>query len=283
MTEDRFGIGWRPELAAGIFANLDHIEVVEVIADDYFGNSKRRLSPLRTLAAQVPLLLHGVTMGLASTVPVDERRLGAMARLVDAVRPEGWSEHLAFVRGGGVEIGHLAAPPRSTQTLEGASRNFQRAKQIVGLVPSMENVATLVDPPASKMEESAWLAAFATETNAPLLLDLHNLYANAVNFGVDPYAALARLPLERVSTIHLSGGHWIDEPTREDKPNRRLLDDHVHDVPDPVFGLLTAVAASTKQPFTVILERDGRYPPFSQLLAQLGSAREAVAAGRRIQ
>jgi uncharacterized protein (UPF0276 family) len=60
---DRIGLGWRPELAAGTLANLDRIDVVEVVADDCFNSSSRDLRALRTLAAQVPVTLHGLSMG----------------------------------------------------------------------------------------------------------------------------------------------------------------------------------------------------------------------------
>src|SRR5262245_3063190 len=70
----RVGIGWRPELAAGIFAHLDEIDVVEVIADNYFKASRRELDALRGLAEQVPVYLHGVGLGLASSFPVEAAR-----------------------------------------------------------------------------------------------------------------------------------------------------------------------------------------------------------------
>ena len=101
MMSDRIGIGWRPELAAGIVSHLDRIDVIEVIADDYFDAPRRKLRALRTLAAQAPVVLHGVSLGLGSSVKVERRRLDRMARVVNEVQPEFWSEHLAFVRGGG--------------------------------------------------------------------------------------------------------------------------------------------------------------------------------------
>ncbi len=132
---DRFGIGWRPELAAGILANLDRIDVVEVIAEEWFAASRREVRALETLAAQVPVVLHGVSLGLASAAPAQRPRLEAMARLVERVRPWFWSEHLAFVRGGGVEIGHLAAPPRCAATVQGALVNLELAASVVGTAP----------------------------------------------------------------------------------------------------------------------------------------------------
>ena len=82
--------------------------------------------------------------------------------------------------------------------------------------------------------------------------------------------------------MHIAGGRWIPCP-EGDPPSRRLLDDHLHDVPDPVFDLLEALAARAPRPLTVVLEQDGRYPPFSHLLGQLDRARAAVSRGRARQ
>jgi len=276
MRPDRVGLGWRPELAATILTHLEQIDLVEVIADDWFGAGRRELRALRTLGAQVPVVLHGVSLGLASSTPVDLGRLDAMARVVEHALPELWSEHLAFVRGGGREIGHLAAPPRNAATIEGTCANLDRARRIVGSAPLLENVATLIDPPGSDRDEAAFVAGVAEAANTELLLDLHNLHANAVNFGFDAVAFLDALPLERVRTVHLAGGKWISASSGE----RRLLDDHLHDVPEPVFALLEELAVRAPHPLTVVLERDGNYPAADLLLDELGRARHALATGR---
>jgi uncharacterized protein len=275
MNADRFGLGWRPRLAAGILANLDRIDIVEVIADDYFRVPRQERRPLQTLAVQVPVTLHGVSLGLASAVPVETKRLDDIARLCSEVMPEFWSEHLAFVRGGGIEIGHLAAPPRTEATIEGALANLARAKQIAGVAPQVENVATLIDPPGSDRDEASWLSGVVRNSESKLLLDLHNLHANALNFSFDAKGFLARIPVERIATIHLAGGKWIGRNGAQ-----RLLDDHLHDVPDPVYELLEEVAARALQPLTIILERDGNFPSIESLLAQLDRARQAVSRGR---
>src|SRR5688500_17041549 len=155
---DRFGLGSRAKLAPGILSTLDRIDIVEVIADDYFRAPHRERRALRTLGAQTPVTLHGVSLGMASSVPVETKRLDEMARLCDEVSPVSWSEHLAFVRGGGIEIGHLAAPPRSAATVDGAIANLRRAREIVGVSPQMENVATLIDPPGRDRDEATWVS-----------------------------------------------------------------------------------------------------------------------------
>jgi uncharacterized protein (UPF0276 family) len=274
-VRDRFGLGWRSRLALGILSNLDRIDLVEVIADDFFRAPRRERRALRTLAAQIPITLHGVTLGLASSVSVETKRLDQMARLCDEVKPVSWSEHLAFVRGGGIEIGHLAAPPRTAATIEGAISNLRRARAVVGVAPQVENVATLIEPPGSDRHEAAWISEIIRNSESDLLLDLHNLYANSLNFKFDPVDFISRIPPEQITSIHLAGGRWIG---RAEAP--RLLDDHRHDVPDPVYDLLEEVATRVPHALTVVLERDGNFPPIEWLIDQLDCARRAVARGR---
>ncbi len=155
---DRVGLAWRDELAAQIMLHLDRIDHVEIIAEREWSASRRRLDALRDLTRQVPVSLHGVSLGLVSSGNVSEERLERMARLVERVEPDHWSEHLAFVRAGGFEIGHLAAAPYATQTLDGALRNLERAREVVGSMPQLENIATLLTPPGSCWTECEFIS-----------------------------------------------------------------------------------------------------------------------------
>ena len=268
---DRVGLGWREELSMAMLERLGELDVIEVIAEDWLHAGPRESAALADLAASCPLLLHGVALGLASCEAVEARRLDRLARLVERVRPAAWSEHLAFVRAGGVEIGHLAAPPRSAASVEGTFANIARARRVVGSLPCLENIATLIDPPGSTLDEAAWTRAILCGAGAPMLLDLHNLYANALNFGRAPFALLRSMPLERVEMVHLSGGRWLGP---------RLLDDHLHDPPPEVYALLEDLGRLAPRPLSVIIERDGNYPDFEHLMAQVRLAKAALARGR---
>ena len=274
--QDLVGMGWRPDLATGILSNLDRIDVLEVIAEDFYETSAG-ISALKSLARQVPVTIHGVSLGMASVSPVDRKRLEKMARLVDRVQPESWSEHLAIVRAGEIEIGHLAAPPMTSDTVENTAANLATARELVGMSPLMENIATLIYPPASDLDEPEWLSDTMIAADGELLLDLHNLFANSMNFGRDPMEFLGRLPMDRIHGVHISGGQWIDTG---EAGEHRILDDHRHDPPGPVYELLVALAAQCPNRLTVILERDGDYPPMEHLLAQLDRTRTALKRGR---
>ncbi len=261
----RYGLGWRTELGAAIFANLEALDVVEVMAEDFFEATKAQKRALRFLRDHVTVVVHATSLGLASTEPVDRAKLDAVARVVEWLEPESWSEHLAFVRGGGVEIGHLAAPPRNDATLAGLVRNVESARRAVGLKPLLENVASLLEPPLCTHDEGAWLHAVLEATSCELLLDLHNLHANAVNFGFDARAVVESLPSDAIGAVHLAGGKRIERG--------RLLDDHKHPVPNEVFALLAHVRNDAT---TVVIERDGEYPAFDELLEELDRARRVV-------
>ena len=273
---DRFGITWHPSMAASIHAHLDRLDVIEVIPEGRFLDSRRARRALRDLARTVPVSIHGVSLGLATAAAIDTRRLDSFARLVGEVQPESWSEHLAFVRAGGVELGHLGAPPRTAITVEATAEHIDLAQRLVGSYPRVENIATPLEPPGSVMSEAAWLIETLNASPADLLLDVHNLYANGVNFGFDPERVLRSLPLERVRAIHIAGGVDVPDPSG----GVRRVDDHLHDVPDPVYTLLEIVGQLVPHSLDVVLERDGALPAFEQMLSQVEVARAALARGR---
>lgn len=258
----KYGLGWRAPIGAAIFANVEQIDVVEIMAEDFFAATKAEKRALRFLREHVTVVLHATCLGLASTENVDRKKLDPVARVVGWLEPEVWSEHLAFVRGGGIEVGHLAAPPRNDATLAGLVRNVELATRVVGSKPLLENVASLVEPPHCAYDEGAWLHAVLEATRCDLLLDLHNVHANGVNFGFSARDVVISLPMHRVKAVHLAGGKRIER--------NRLLDDHKHAVPDEVFALLAHVVNDDAM---VILERDGEYPAFEELLDELARAR----------
>lgn len=275
MMQDRFGLTWHPSIAAGVLAHLDRIDLVEVIPEGRFLESRRARRALRRLTRTLPVSIHGVSLGLATVAPIEPRRLELLARLVGDVEPESWSEHLAFVRAGGIELGHLAAPPRTALSVEAVADHVEQARKAIGTYPSLENVATPIDPPGSDRAEMTWLLDVLNASPAGLLLDLHNLYANGTNFGVDPAEMLRACPVDRVRTIHIAGGVNVHASGEV-----RVIDDHLHDVPDPVYDLLEIVGERVPHPVDIVLERDGAFPPIDTLLAELDRARAALARGR---
>ncbi|HMY69318.1 MAG TPA: DUF692 family protein [Leptospiraceae bacterium] len=272
-TEVRIGLGWRNEISSAILKHLDRIEILEVIIDDYLDFSRKDIQLLKFISSQSPVTLHGIELGLASTIPIEEKRLARFAKLIHLIRPEYWSEHIAFVRGLGVELHHLGAPPRNLNTFEGLLANLEKTEKIIGISPSMENPASPVDPPGSRFTHTEWIQKISETVENRILLDLHNLYADSVNFGFDPKQFILSIPHGKIGTVHIAGGRRI---------GNTVLDTHRHSVPEQVYELLEFTSSVHRNGFDVILERDGNYPEFSQILNELQRARESVQRGRSI-
>lgn len=274
--EDRVGLGWRPEIGIGILEQLDEIDIIEVVAENCTYLSNSELKVFNRLSSQVDIVVHAVSLGLASTYAVSSKHLEAVARVVAAIEPEAWSEHLAFVRTPERELGHLAAPPWSEEIVENTLINIQVATKRIGSLPHLENIATLYHPIGSTMSEADWTTAVIKGARTKLLIDLENIYANSRNFKTDWLSEMLKFPLEEVEYVHIAGGHEVT-----DEVGQYFLDDHLHPVAKEVYTMLEELALRVSQPLTVILERDGNYPEFEQTKNELLEARKALARGRK--
>ncbi|XXX79859.1 DUF692 domain-containing protein [Sorangium sp. So ce134] len=260
----RVGVGFRPELAADLLAAPSAVDFVEVVAEACFASPAARREA-SAIARIWPVVPHGVKLSLGSAEGVDldrARRLGALCRELAAPVV---SEHVAFVRGGGREIGHLTALPYTSEAARVVARNVAAARRALPDIPLLlENAARTLRFPDDALDEGSFYAEVAARTGCDLLLDVGNVYANAVNAGVDPGALARSYPLERVAMIHVAGGAL---------EHGFYFDTHAHPVPEPVFALLADVLAATG-PVPILLERDGGFPPFADLAAEIATARE---------
>jgi uncharacterized protein (UPF0276 family) len=168
------------------------------------GGCRAPLDQLRERGVQV--VPHGVTLSLGSAEPPDRGRVARLGKLARRVGAPLVSEHLAFVRGGGVEMGHLLPLPRTREVLDIVVANVRAAKEALPVPLAVENIAALFDWPGAEMDEATFLAQVLERADVLLLLDVANLYANALNRGEDPLAFLDGLPLERIAYTHVAGG-----------------------------------------------------------------------------
>jgi uncharacterized protein (UPF0276 family) len=262
------GIGWRPEIDLTV-ERLPGVDFVEVIAESIRGE-RLPASLLALRARGVPVLPHGVSLSLGGADPPQRDRLDHLAACVRALDAPLVSEHIAFVRSGGWEAGHLLPVPRTREALDVLVANVRAAQAVLRVPLALENVAALLSWPDDDMTDGEFLAELVDRTGVRLLLDLANLHTNQVNLGLDPLAALDRLPLDAVAYLHVAGGLLKDGLWH---------DTHTRPVPAPVLALLTAVRQRAAVP-GVLLERDGDYPTDAALAVELSAIREAFTGAR---
>jgi hypothetical protein len=268
MKQLGLGIGWRPPLALAI-DRFPELGFVEVMADDLDPRGPLPAAIENLRARRIPIVPHGVALSLGSADPPDGRRLADLARLAERLDAPLVSEHLAFVRGGGIEVGHLLPLPRTRECLDIVVANVRAAKKALPVPLAVENIATLVAWPHAEMDEATFLAELLDRADVGLLLDVENVYANARNHGDDPAAFFDRLPLERLAYVHVGGG--VDRGSF-------YHDTHAHPVPDPVLALLEELAARVLIP-GVLLERDDDFPSTTELFGEMAAIARAWARG----
>lgn len=262
------GIGWRRELALFIDRASD-VGFVEVLAEHLPSSGRLPVALEQLRERGVPVVLHGVSLGLGSAEPPDSRRLERLARLAEQLGAVCVSEHLAFVRAGGVESGHLLPVQRTEEALEVLAENVRLAEAALPVPLALENVASLFEWPDPAFSEAALLSGVLARTGVSLLLDVANLHAQALNHGTDTAAVLAAVPRERLAYVHVAGGVQRDG---------LYHDTHAHPLPRGPLELLEALA-SRLGPVPVMLERDDRFPPPAELASELDALRAALTRG----
>ncbi|MFD9940926.1 DUF692 family multinuclear iron-containing protein [Nonomuraea sp. NPDC059023] len=262
------GIGWRSEIDLTV-ERMAGVSFVEVIAENIRPAAGLPES-LRVLRGRgLPVVPHGVGLGVGGAQPPSPERLAHLAACAQALDSPLVSEHLAFVRAGGVEAGHLLPVPRTREALDVIADNVRRAQDALPVPLALENVAAIFGWPEDELTDGEFLAELVERTGVYLLIDVANLYTNQVNLGLSAVAALDALPLSQIAYVHVAGGHehggiWHDT--------------HTASVPQEVLDILTELCARVTPP-GVLLEWDDDYPSDAALAGELDRVRTAMSLG----
>ena len=262
-----FGLGLRRAHYARASDPGDDVEWFEVITENFLvaGGNPRRV--LREARAHRPIALHGVSLSIGSTDPLDEAYLGEVAALCAELEPAIVSDHLCWSSLGGHTVHDLWPVPYTEEALAHVAARVAHVQDRLGRRILLENPSTYVELAGAELGEAAFLAELARRADCGLLLDLNNVWVSCQNHGWDPDAYLAAIPGERIGYVHLAGH------VRE---GALLIDTHDQPVCDEVWALY-ARAARRFGPLATLLERDDHIPPYDELVAELGRAREAAA------
>lgn len=260
------GLGFRTPLRGEIFRYRPEIDFLEITIDHYLDAPRRKLEELELLQEHFRLIPHGLNLSLGGAEGADEAYLEKVAAVVEKIDPPWWSEHIAFTRAGGVEIGHLAPLPRNREALDALAANIERVRRVVPTPLILENITTTIDLPGSTMTEAEFLSALCGETGCGLLLDLANLWINAQRLGRDAAADLSEIldaAGAAVVQLHIVG---------PELQGREWVDSHGQAVTPAIWELFRITAGRTEVR-GAILERDQQFPDFAELLDELRQGR----------
>jgi hypothetical protein len=244
-----------------------------VISENYMVKGGRPLHILERVRRDYPLVLHGVSLSIGSTDPLDRGYLDRLRDLVARIEPAWVSDHLCWTFIGGHNSHDLLPLPYTEETLHHVVSRLGRVQNHLGRRIALENASTYLRFAGSSIPEWEFLGEVAHRADCGILLDVNNVYVSSVNHGFDPEKYLAGIPPERVWEIHLAG--------HTDRGSH-LLDTHSARVCDEVWELYR-FASRRIGAVASLVEWDENIPDWETLEAESGRARaaqrEVLAAG----
>lgn len=264
------GIGLRTAHYAEVLETNPPVDWFEVISDNFMvpGGNPRRV--LRAVRERWPVVLHGVSLSLGSTDPLDARYLDDLAALAREIEPAVVSDHLCWGSHGGAYAHDLLPLPFTKEALAHVAERVLRVQDRLQRQILVENVSSYVAFTQSTMTEWEFLAGLAARTDCGLLLDVNNVFVSAHNHGFDARAFIDAIPVGRVGQFHLAGHSRLGE---------LLLDTHDHPVRDEVWELYRhAVTRFGAVP--TLVEWDDKLPPLARVVEESLRAKAIAAEAR---
>jgi uncharacterized protein (UPF0276 family) len=263
-----FGLGLRPEHYEDVLRERARVDWFEILTENFLVAGGRPLHNLERVRAQYPLVMHGVSLSIGATTPLDKRYLRQVRDLANRIEA-GWiSDHLCWTGVDGKNLHDLMPLPYTAEAIRHVAGRVRQVQDFLGRRILLENVSSYLSFRDSDMTEWEFVSAVADEADCELLLDVNNIYVSSVNHKFDPVAYLRGIDPSRVRQIHLAGhlncgSHLID----------------THDSPvTPAVWKLYSLAVQRFGTVPTMIERDASIPALSELVDELDTARGISAA-----
>lgn len=251
---------WREEIAS------TEVDFLEVAPENWIGVGGRFGRWLRQYTERFPFVIHGLSLSIGAPTALDEALVKSIKQFIQDHNIRCYSEHLSY----GSDHGHLydlLPIPFTEEAVHYVAARIRRVQDILEQPIAMENISYYAAP-GQEMDEISFLNAVLEEADCGLLLDVNNIYVNAINHRYDPLNFLRQLPTERIRYVHIAG-HF-------DEAEDLKVDTHGAEVIDPVWQLLRQ-AYTLHGPLPTLLERDFNIPPMAELLGEVRHIRSIQA------
>lgn len=261
------GLGLRRSMLAEVQRGLPEcVQFLEVAPENWMGVGGRLGKAFRQLTERHIFLTHGLSLSLGSPSPLDESFLRALKKFLDTHGIAFYSEHLSYCSDDG-HLYDLLPIPFTDEAVHYVAARIRRVQDILERPIAVENVSYYAAP-GQRMTEVEFLRAVLDEADCGLLLDVNNIYVNAINHGYDAQDYLHAMPAQRVRYFHIAGHYVEAEDLR--------VDTHGDDICEPVWSLLEDAYARFG-PVPTLLERDFNIPPLATLVGEVARVSAAQA------
>ena len=258
------GLGLRTEHYQYILEHSPPVEWFEILTENYLFDGGNPLYYLDKVRENYPLVMHGVSLSIGSSEPLNYNYLKKVRQLADRIQPKWISDHLCWTGVHQRNIHDLLPLPYTEKTIEHIVDRIKRVQDFYKQQILLENVSSYITYKESEMTEWEFLTQIAHRADCLILLDLNNIYVSAYNHGFDPETYLRAIPVDRVQQFHLAGHQNCDD---------YIIDTHDHPVITEVWELY-AKAIKRFGDIATMIERDDHIPPFEELWQELDYAKK---------
>ncbi|MBC8212306.1 MAG: DUF692 domain-containing protein [Gammaproteobacteria bacterium] len=269
-----FGLGLRTDHYQEIIEQQPkEIDWFEIISENYMVEGGKPLYFLDKIRQDYPMLMHGVSMSIGSTDPLNMDYLGKLKALIERVEPMWISDHLCWTGVDHKNMHDLLPLPYTEASVDHIAGRITQVQDFLGRQMLIENLSSYITYTSDAMSEWEFLTAVAEKADCYILLDINNIYVSSFNHHFDPMDYLQGIPAQRVWQHHLAG---------HQNNGNLIIDTHDHPIIDPVWELY-ARAAELLGPVSTMIERDANIPPLAEVIAELNQARAIAAPFYRSQ
>ncbi len=262
-----FGLGLRPDHYQKILETSPSVDWFEILTENFLVPGGKLLYFLDHIREKYPVVMHGVSLSIGNTAPLDFNYLRQVKALARRIEPEWISDHLCWTGTDGINLHDLLPLPYTEETLHHIVSRVKTVQDFLGRRILLENISSYVTYRCSQLSEWEFLTQVAEQADCLILLDINNVYVSAFNHDFDAQEYIGSIPPERVRQFHLAGHHNY---------GTHIIDTHDQTIIDPVWRLYEAAVKRFGQAATLI-ERDDRIPPLEELLEELDQARKMAA------
>jgi uncharacterized protein (UPF0276 family) len=262
------GIGLRTTHFGEILAGAPAVDWFEVLSENFMDTGGRPLHVLDRVAERYEVALHGVSLSIGSTDPLDRAYLRKLKALAGRTRARWVSDHLCWTGILGRNTHDLLPLPYDEATLRHVTRRVRQVQDALERPLVLENPSTYLAFARSTMPEWEFLARLCDDSGCGLLLDVNNVYVSAFNHGFDPRQYVDAIPADCVVQVHLAG---------HTNHGTHILDTHDGPAIDAVWDLYACLCARTG-PVSTLFEWDASIPPLADVRAEAEKARPLRAA-----
>ena len=258
-----YGLGLRVDHYEEILDNHPRIDWFEAMSENYMIPGGRPLHYLRRIRERYPVVMHGVSLSIGSSDPLNRDYLKKLKELASTVSPAWISDHLCWTGVENTNLHDLMPLPYTEEALTHVSDRVSEVQDFLGRRILLENVSSYVTFHDSSLTEWEFLSEIANRADCLILLDVNNIYVSSHNHHFDPLDYLRGVPANRVQQFHLAGHQQQGE---------LIIDTHDAPVIDPVWKLYEHAIERFGLVSTMI-ERDDQIPSLAELVAELDIAR----------